>query len=286
MATAILVVTTGKNGLTFEAARCPNAQEQQDGSASFIGDKSAMSQALADLPDDIEALHAIIVTQARQLAEQAERLLFREVLIEKLKAQLAVLKRARYATSSEKIDRAIAQLELALEDIETAAAETAPVPPIAPSDAPKVRPARAPLPDHLPRHDVLHKAGDCTCPACGGHDFLKAGTTVTETLDYVPASFRVVRHIQPRLICKGCDTEIKVAMSSPPIERGKPSPGLVAHVLTAKFCDHLPLYRQSEIYAREGVDLARSTPANVYCERQALTKWLIGSGRPVPCWRR
>lgn len=234
-----------------------------------------MSQALADLPNDIEALRTIIVTQARLLAERAERLVSHETLIEKLKAQLAVLKRARYGTSSEKVDRAIAQLELALEDIEAAAAETAPVSPIAPNDAPKARPARAPLPDHLPRHDVLHEAGNCTCPTCGGHDFLKAGTTVTEMLDYVPASFRVVRHIQPRLVCKGCDTEVKVVMRSPPIERGKPSPGLVAHVLTAKFCDHLPLYRQSEIYAREGIDLARSTMADWVGKASAMLAPLI-----------
>ena len=68
--------------------------------------------------------------------------------------------------------------------------------------------------------------------------FSKPGTTVSEMLDYVPASFRVLHHVQPRLVCKGCDTEVKVAMPSPPIERGNPSPGLIAHVLTAKYCDH------------------------------------------------
>ena len=81
-------------------------------------------------------------------------------------------------------------------------------------------------------------------------------------LDYVPASFRVVCHVQPRFICKGCDTEVTAVMPSPPIERGKPWPGLVAHVLAAKYCDHLPLYRQSEIYGREGIDLSRSTMAD------------------------
>ena len=85
---------------------------------------------------------------------------------------------------------------------------------------------------------------------------------ISEVLDYVPASFRVMRHVQRRIVCKGCDTEIKAAMPSPPIERGKPGAGLVAHVLVAKYCDHLPLYRQSEIYAREGVDLSRSTMAD------------------------
>lgn len=238
-----------------------------------------MSQAAADLPDDIETLRAIISAQTRQLAKQAERLQSRDALIEKLKAQLAVLRRARFGTSSEKIERAIAQLELALEDIEAGAAETAPPIPPAGEDAPKSKPARQPLPDHLPRHEVLYEASDCACPTCGGRDFLKAGAAVSEMLDYVPASFRVVRHIQPRLVCKGCDTEISAAMPSAPIERGKPSPGLIAHVLTAKYCDHLPLYRQSEIYAREGIDLARSTMADWVGKAGALLAPLIAALR-------
>jgi transposase len=239
-----------------------------------------MSRAAADLPDDVEMLRAIIAAQARQLADQAERLQSRDTLIEKLKAQLAVLRRARFGASSEKIERTIAQLELALEDIEAAAAETAP--PILPAReaAPKAKPARQPLPDHLPRHEVVHEAGDCACPTCGGRDFLKAGTAVSEMLDYVPASFRVLRHIQPRLVCKGCDTEITSAMPSAPIERGKPSPGLIAHVLTAKYCDHLPLYRQSEIYAREGIDLARSTMADWVGKASALLAPLVGALEP------
>jgi transposase len=238
-----------------------------------------MSRVTADLPDDIDACHAIIAVQVRQLAEQAERLQSRETLIEKLKAQLAVLKRARFGTSSEKIERAIAQLELTLEDIEAAAAKTAPQLLPARSEAPKVKPARQPLPDHLPRHEVVHEAGDCACPTCGGRDFLKAGTAVSEMLDYVPTSFRVLRHVRPRLVCKGCDTEITAAMPSPPIERGKPSPGLIAHVLTAKYCDHLPLYRQSEIYAREGIDLARSTMADWVGKASALLAPLIAALR-------
>ena len=102
------------------------------------------------------------------MAEPAERLTWCETLIEKLKVQLAVLRRARFGVSPEKFDRAIAQLELALEDIETAAAETAPPPPVVKSDGTKTRPARQPLPNCLPRHDVLHEAGD-SCPVCGGH---------------------------------------------------------------------------------------------------------------------
>jgi transposase len=220
-----------------------------------------MSQAVADLPEDVESLRAIIAAQAAELNEAARRLHTRDTLIEKFKAQLAALRRARFGASSEKVERGIEQLELALEDIEAAAGETAPALPAKAEDA-KSKPARQPLPDHLPRHEEVHEVQDFACPTCGGRAFLKAGSVVSEVLDYVPASFRVVRHIQRRIICKGCDTEIKAAMPSPPIERGKPGAGLLAHVLIAKYCDHLPLYRQSDIYGREGVDLSRSTMAD------------------------
>lgn len=147
----------------------------------------SMGFALSDLPDDVESLRAII-------AEQAVRLQARDSLIEKLRAQLTVLKRARFGRSSEKIERTIAQLELelALEDIEAAEAEAAP--PVAATAAKsRAKPSRQPLPDHLPRHEVVHDACDCACPTCGGGDFLKAGTVETEVLEYVPSSFRVVR---------------------------------------------------------------------------------------------
>jgi transposase len=165
------------------------------------------------------------------------------------------------------------------QDIEAAAAETVPPISLVREAAPQDQ-ARAPASaGSSAPHEVVHEAGDCACPTRGGRDFLKAGTAVSEMLDYVPASFRVLRHIQPRLVCKGCDTEITAAIPSAPIERGKPSPGLIAHVLTAKYCDHLPLYRQSEIYAREGIDLARSTMADWVGKASALLTPLIAALR-------
>jgi transposase len=241
-----------------------------------------MEASHSDLPDDVDALRAIIAAQAAQLMEQARKLQSRDTLIDKLKAQLAVLKRARFGSSSEKMDRAIEQLELALEDIEAAEAEA--MIPASPSiaGAAKAKPSRQPLPDHLPRHDVTHQA-TCSCPVCGGSDFIRAGETISEVLDYIPASFRVVRHIQPRFTCKGCDTQVKAEMPSLPIERGKPGPGLAAHVLIAKYCDHLPLYRQSEIYAREGVDLCRSTMADwIGKDHVFVGHRLHGDDTPVP----
>ncbi|MFT4133743.1 IS66 family transposase [Labrys sp. (in: a-proteobacteria)] len=233
-----------------------------------------MEPSLTDLPDDVEALRAIIVSQAEALARQTQKLQSRDTLIEKLQAQLAILRRARFGASSEKIERSIEQLELALEDIEAADARLPAAALPTQPDALKAKPGRQPLPDHLPRQDVIHQVA-CTCPVCGGSDFIKAGETVSEVLDYIPASFRVVRHVQPRFTCKGCDTDIRARMPSLPIERGKPGAGLVAHVLIAKYCDHLPLYRQSEIYAREGVDLSRSTMADWVGKASALLDPLV-----------
>jgi hypothetical protein len=115
-----------------------------------------MSQAVADLPDDVESLRAIIAAQAAELTEAALRLHSRDTLIEKLKAQLAALRRARFGASSEKVERTIEQLELALEDIEAAASETAPALP-AKAESAKNKPARQPLPDHLPRLDEVER---------------------------------------------------------------------------------------------------------------------------------
>jgi transposase len=98
-------------------------------------------------------------------------------------------------------------------------------------------------------------------------------------LDYIPASFRVVRHVRRKIVCKGCDTEINAAMPSLPIERGKPGAGLLAHVLVSKYCDHLPLYRQSGIYARENVELSRSTMAHWVGQVSALLAPLIDALR-------
>jgi len=221
-----------------------------------------MDTLLGSLPSDPDALRAIIRAQHEELVRSQALIEDRDTLIAKLKAELAILKRARYGRSSEKIERAIEQLELALEDIEAGAAEAvAGSERIAPKPTTGRQPARQVLPDHLPRETVIHDK-DCVCAGCGGTQLKRVGEDVTETLDYVPASFRVVRHVRARFACRDCDAITHTSMLSLPIERGKPGPGLLAHVLVAKYCDHLPLYRQSEIYASEGVDIARSTMAD------------------------
>ena len=99
----------------------------------------------------------------------------------------------------------------------------------------------------------------CVCPSCGGTDLTLVGTDEREVVERVPAHFKAIVHVRPKMSCRACQTITQPPMPSLPIERGRPGPALLAHVLVAKYCDHLPLYRQSEIYAREGMDLDRST---------------------------
>ena len=224
---------------------------------------------LTNLPSDTEALHALVRVLAGDVKSKG-------LLIEQLKAQIAKLRRMQFGKSSEKIDHEIAQLELQLDELhedEGHAAATSPAAVQALIKETPEKPYRKPLPDHLPREEEVHEPA-CTCPNCGGA-MRKLGEDVTEVLEYVPASFKVVRHVRPKLSCRVCETIAQSPMPSLPIERGRPGPGLLAHVLIAKYADHLPLYRQSGIYAREGVELERSTLADWVGRSAALLDPLI-----------
>ncbi|MFO7477410.1 MAG: IS66 family transposase, partial [Methyloceanibacter sp.] len=180
---------------------------------------------------------------------------------EKLKAELALLKRVRYGRSSERIE----QLELLIGELEADEAEQEAEEPAAESDKPRSTSptprGRQPLPAHLPRERVEHEAA-CACPACGSTRLSRVGSDERELLEYVPSSFKVVVHVRPKLSCRACETITQPPLPSLPIERGRPGPALLAHVLVAKYADHCPLYRQSGIYARAGVELDRSTLAD------------------------
>jgi transposase len=217
----------------------------------------------AALPESVEELRALVLQQQAKIARA-------DGIIEQLQAQLAWLKRQQFGRSSEKIDRAIEQLELQLEDLEEST--SARVATIAPA-AEKIRPARRPLPDHLLREEVVHEPA-CSCPDCGGA-MRWLGEDSSELLEYVPASFRVVRHVRPKLACTRCDRIVQSPAPSRPIARGLAGPGLLAHVLVAKYADHLPLYRQSAIYGREGVELDRSTLADWVGGASALLRPLV-----------
>ena len=220
------------------------------------------------LPDvsqlDADALRQLLITQHNELVTQhnefQQKLLSRDHEIEHLKLVIAQLRRMMYGSKSEKVAHEVEQLELKLEELETVRAEQASLPFAAPSDKPSPRPARRPLPEHLPREIRVHEAGITSCPECGG-ELHRFGEDVSEVLDYVPASWRVIRHVRPKFSCHRCERVVEAAAPGRPIERGLAGPGLLAHVLVSKYCEHQPLYRQSEIYAREGVELERSTMA-------------------------
>jgi transposase len=197
---------------------------------------------------------------------------------EQLKLRLARLLRERFGASSERLRSEIEQLELLLGELEEQVAEAMPAEldePVAPSesDTQRRKPVRKPLPETLPR-DVVEQAAPCACPRCGGV-LRPLGEDVTEVLDYVPGSFRVTRHVRPKLSCRGCEAIAQAPAPSLPIRRGLAGPGLLAHVLVAKYADHLPLYRQAEIYARAGVDLDRSTMADWVGQTARLMRPLV-----------
>lgn len=226
-----------------------------------------MSLATPSLPTDFASLQAFAASlqadnQGLKTALQARdaELYAHTLHIEKLKAQLALLRRARFGRSSEKLDRDIEQMELLIGDLEEGVAESSERTGAA-KPAPKrerSQPVRLPLPDHLPRERVEHEAA-CACPSCGGTDLTLVGIDEREVLEYVPSHFKVIVHARPKISCRACETMFEPPMPELPIERGRPGPALLAHVLVSKYCDHLPLYRQSAIYAREGVELDRST---------------------------
>jgi transposase len=220
-----------------------------------------MSLATAELPADPAALRAFALACQGELKAAELAVQYKTLEIEKLKFQLAKLRRMQFGRSSERINRQIAQLELRLEELESAEAEAdaeTPDPAAAPVRK-RNKLGRKPLPDHLPREEVVHQpAGDGagTCPECG-RGMSKLGEDITEVLDYVPEHFQVIRHVRPKYACDACDAITQApAMPTP---RGRATPGLLSHLLVGKYCDHLPLYRQAEIYAREGLDLDRST---------------------------
>lgn len=233
-----------------------------------------MPTSFSSLPDDPAELRALVHASRAALAARDEELneiraalAQRDREIEALKFTLLKLRRLRFGRSSEKLNVAIEQLELRLEELESegAIAEVATV-----ASAPRQRPARRPLPAHLPRESIVHTPA-CTCPDCGG-TLRRIGELVSEMLEYLPARFKVIRYVRPKLACDGCAAIIQAQAISRPIARGLAGPGLLAHVLVSKYADHLPLYRQSAIYACEGVDLDRSTLADWVGQSSSLLR--------------
>ena len=239
----------------------------------------ALRRALAERDATIAALTTgLAAEQAANEAQRADAVIVKAKLttvlleIERMKMQLASLRRQRYGQSSEKLDRDIAQLEMRLEDLEETAGEQIaadPKPPELESEAgsqttkPQRKPAgRKPLPEHLPREIVVHEPEiTCICGSCDPARLAKLGDSTTEILEKIPATLKVIRHVRPKYACRVCETVFQAPAPDLPIEKGRPGPGLLAHVAVSKYCDGLPLYRQAGILERQGIDVDRATMA-------------------------
>ncbi len=222
------------------------------------------------LPEDPAELRKFTQLLLAEVKSQA-------MLIEKLRHQLSGHRAHRFGSKSESIE----QLQLALESSEIATAAMT-VRLRLPDEEPlKDKPKRRPIPDHIPRQHIELTTGDEACAECGGR-LRHLGEDVTEELEYVPGRFIVNRITRPRFACSGCDHFTQAQLPSRPIERGRPGPGLLAHVLVSKYADHLPLYRQSQIFERDGLDLDRSTLADWVGKSTTLLEPLaVAIGRHV-----
>lgn len=234
------------------------------------------SDTISQLPDD-----AVVLKQ--HLRASHAQVQWLELVVDKLKLQLARRVREQFGASSERFDGAQATfLEAAVLDELPARAKL----PAANSEIDRSLAAHLPREQHeiRPETSLAHRdehGHGCGCTACGGR--LRAiGADVSEQLEYVPARFKVIRTVRPKLACSTCQTIFQAEAPSRPISRGVAAAGLLAHVMVAKYCDHLPLYRQSRIYAREGVDIDRSTMAGWVEQVHDLLEPLVAAlGRHV-----
>ena len=237
-----------------------------------IGYALSVSDASVPFPDRdqrIAALEVLLAERDAALADARAELAARDLLIETLRVQIARLKRMQFGKSSEKLEREIAQLELALEELEAEAA-TAEQRKGAPAKAERSSPVRS-LPTHLPREEVVHEpaSGICACPSCGGA-LRPMGADADEMLDVVPVSWRVVRHVRPKYSCRACEKIVQAPAPVKAVARGKATFATLAHVVVSKFDHHLPLYRQAEMMAAQGINIDRSTLAGWTGQAAAL----------------
>jgi len=231
------------------------------------------TDAVNQLPDDAQLLKQHL----RASMGEVQRL---KQMVDKLTLQLARRLRAQFGASSERFDDVQRSL------IEPAVLDELPQSKRAVPAANAGQLDRS-LPEHLPREqqeirpDVTHAHHDaqgqgCGCITCGGR-LRSIGADVSHHLEYVPGRFKVVRTVRPKLACTTCEAIFQAAAPSRPIPRGAAGPGLLAHVMVSKFCDHIPLHRQSRIYARDGVDIDRGTMAGWVEQGHALFYPLVAA---------
>jgi len=220
------------------------------------------------LRSDLAAAHALILAQREMLAAALSEAKVRALEIERLKLMLAKARREKFGQSSERGKLLIEQLEFAIADLEETQAEEETKAEMAASGPQKEkrartgvrRPPRA-LPDNLPRERVLYPAPGA-CAQCGGTRLRKLGEVVTKTLECEPRRWKIIEHVREKVTCRDCEGISEPPAPSHPIPRGHAGPSLLAMVLASKFLLHQPLNRQSETYAREGIDIDVSTLAD------------------------
>jgi transposase len=219
-----------------------------------------MESVLDDLPDDVAVLKAALAAERQARREAEAQASASEALIAHLKLLIAKLRREQYGQSAERHRKVLDQLELQLEELEsdaTASAVTVEDKGTAVQGFIRRRPVRAPLPAHLPRERVIIP-GPCACPACGGK-LAKLGEDITETLEVVPRQWKVIQTVREKFTCRSCEKITQPPAPFHPIARARAGSNLLAMILYAKFGQHQPLNRQSDVYAREGIELDVST---------------------------
>src|SRR6266404_2094671 len=237
------------------------------GREAFPGDIEALKVALVAARDDRIAEAARAVHAEAELAVARAKASDDQALIAHLKLQIEKLNRDRYGPRSERTARLLDQLELTLEELEASATEDELAAEMAAAKTTRVasftrkRPSRKPFPEHLPRERVI-VPGPTACACCGGARLSKLGEDITETLEVIPKSWKVIQHVREKFTCRDCE---KISQAPAPfhvIARGWAGPSLLAMVLFEKFGQHQPLNRQAERYAKEGVPISLSTLAD------------------------
>jgi transposase len=209
-----------------------------------------VNTALYTLPDDIDALKEALLAERAARCEFEARAAGAEAMVAHLKLLIAKMKRDRFDASAERSRKLLDQLEMELEELETAAAENQASAKQAAADKVNVRPftrakpVRAPFPAHLPRERVVLPA-PTSCPCCGGK-LVKLGEAVTETLESIPRRYKVIQTVREKFSCRACETITQPPAPFHPIARGRAGPDLLATIMHAKFGEHQPLNRQSD----------------------------------------
>ena len=209
-------------------------------------------------PDQLRALAKQLLSKVDTMGQESRR---DKTIIEQLSHEIAILKRHKFAKRSEQISPAQGSLldDLLSTDLEAIDAELKALRPAPAPDEPRQQPKRAPLPPQFPRTVIHHEpeSTECTC----GCQLQRIGEDVSEKLVYTPGVFTVEQHVRGKWACRQCETLIQASVPALVIDKGIPTAGLLAHVVVAKFADHLPLYRQEKIFGRAGLAIPRSTLA-------------------------